>query len=132
MIKEPIASARGQATDLEIQRMETRNTKNQLVELLAKNTSRPEEEIAAAIARPKYFTPQEAIDYGLIDKARGGGGSVCGLALLTFLCDDLLMGLTMCRLPTTSAGDLMICQVLVMDPKLKASAQPKDRSRGLG
>ena len=66
--QEPIARFQGQATDIELQRLETRNTKKQLVEILTKNTGKKEEEIDADILRPKYFTPAEAITYGLIDK----------------------------------------------------------------
>lgn len=38
------------------------------IELLAKGTGKPKEEIAKEIQRPKYLKPQEAIDYGLADK----------------------------------------------------------------
>lgn len=68
MIKQPISLFRGQATDLEIQRQEIRQTKQQLVEILAKGCGKSEEEMERDISRPKYFTPYQAVEYGLIDK----------------------------------------------------------------
>ena len=75
MIKQPISMFRGQATDLEIQRQEIRNTKRQLVEILAKCTDKTEDVIEADIARPKYFTPYDAVEYGLIDKVLEADGA---------------------------------------------------------
>lgn len=68
MIKEPIAQFQGQATDVEIQRKEVTNVKKELVNLLAANTGKSPEEIEEDIRRPKYFSPSEAVEYGLIDK----------------------------------------------------------------
>lgn len=85
MIKQPISLFRGQATDLEIQRQEIRQTKQQLVEILAKGVGKPEEEVERDINRPKYFTPYQAVEYGLIDKARRRTpGDFC-LVLVFFL-----------------------------------------------
>eukprot|EP00271_Cylindrocystis_brebissonii_P006524 TRINITY_DN192_c0_g1_i1.p1 TRINITY_DN192_c0_g1~~TRINITY_DN192_c0_g1_i1.p1 ORF type:complete len:301 (+),score=51.85 TRINITY_DN192_c0_g1_i1:247-1149(+) len=68
MIKQPIARFRGQATDIDIQRKEIRNVKDVLVDLYSRHTSHSKEKIEEDIARPKYFTPHEAVDYNLIDK----------------------------------------------------------------
>ncbi|CAO2192951.1 unnamed protein product [Urochloa humidicola] len=38
------------------------------VKLLARHIGKPVEEIARDIRRPKYFSPSEAVDYGIIDK----------------------------------------------------------------
>lgn len=70
MIKQPVSLFRGQATDLEIQRQEIRQTKQQLVEILAKGCGKTEEEMERDISRPKYFTPYQAVEYGLIDRVR--------------------------------------------------------------
>jgi len=69
MIKQPINSFRGQASALEIQRNETRNTKSQTLKILSISTGKSIEEVEKDINRPRYFDPQEAKDYGLIDKA---------------------------------------------------------------
>ncbi|KAH7439062.1 hypothetical protein KP509_04G043400 [Ceratopteris richardii] len=68
MIKQPIAQFRGQATDIDIARKEVRNVKNELVALLSRHTGQDKEKIEEDIRRPKYFSPTEAVDYGLIDK----------------------------------------------------------------
>eukprot|EP01018_Ginkgo_biloba_P026759 Gb_40312 [translate_table: standard] len=68
MIKQPIAQFRGQATDIDIARKEVRNVKNELVALYARHIGQPVEKIEQDIRRPKYFSPTEAIEYGLIDK----------------------------------------------------------------
>lgn len=38
------------------------------VNLLAKHTEKTPEQIEADIRRPKYFSPTEAVEYGIIDK----------------------------------------------------------------
>ncbi|KAI5071810.1 hypothetical protein GOP47_0014061 [Adiantum capillus-veneris] len=68
MIKQPIAQFRGQATDIDIARREVRNVKNELVSLYARHTGHSKEKIEDDIRRPKYFSPPEAVEYGLIDK----------------------------------------------------------------
>jgi len=78
MMKQPISMFRGQATDLEIQRQEIRNTKRQMVELLAKSCEKEVEEIERDIARPKYFTPYQAVEYGLIDRVLEADGARVG------------------------------------------------------
>ncbi|KAH6755120.1 CLP protease R subunit 4 [Perilla frutescens var. hirtella] len=68
MIKQPIARFQGQATDVELMRKEVRNVKDELVKLYAKHIGKSPEEIEADIRRPKYFSPSEAVEYGIIDK----------------------------------------------------------------
>jgi ATP-dependent Clp protease protease subunit len=72
MIKQPINAFRGQATELEIQRKEIRNTKRQTLELLSKGIGKDYDEIEKDINRPKYFNPWEAVDYGIIDQVLDG------------------------------------------------------------
>ncbi|KAJ6716495.1 ATP-DEPENDENT CLP PROTEASE PROTEOLYTIC SUBUNIT-RELATED PROTEIN 1 CHLOROPLASTIC [Salix koriyanagi] len=38
------------------------------IELLAKGTGKPKEELVKDIQRPKYLNAQEAVDYGIADK----------------------------------------------------------------
>ncbi|KAF3448243.1 hypothetical protein FNV43_RR08956 [Rhamnella rubrinervis] len=68
MIKQPIARFEGQATDIELARKEVKNVKAELVNLLAKHVGKSTEEVEADIRRPKYFSPSEAVEYGIIDK----------------------------------------------------------------
>ncbi|CAK7356269.1 unnamed protein product [Dovyalis caffra] len=68
MMKQPIGRFQGQATDVELARKEIKNVKAELVNLLAKHIGKLPEEIEADISRPKYFSPNEAVEYGIIDK----------------------------------------------------------------
>ncbi|XP_044487159.1 ATP-dependent Clp protease proteolytic subunit-related protein 4, chloroplastic [Mangifera indica] len=68
MIKQPIARFQGQATDVDLARKEIKNVKAELVKLYAKHTGKTPEQIEADIRRPKYFSPSEAVEYGIIDK----------------------------------------------------------------
>jgi len=68
MLKQPIQSFRGQASDIEIQRQEIRQTKLQMMEILAANTGHEIEKIEKDINRPYYLAPHDAVEYGLIDK----------------------------------------------------------------
>ncbi|KAG8052684.1 hypothetical protein GUJ93_ZPchr0001g31155 [Zizania palustris] len=68
MIKQPIGRFQGQATDVDIARKEIRNVKIEMVKLLSRHIGKSAEQIAQDIKRPKYFSPSEAVDYGIIDK----------------------------------------------------------------
>ncbi|CAI8609516.1 unnamed protein product [Vicia faba] len=68
MIKEPIARFQGQASDVNIARREITRVKTELINLLAKHTEKTPEQIEADVRRPKYFSPTEAVEYGIIDK----------------------------------------------------------------
>lgn len=68
MLKQPVQSFRGQASDIEIQRQEIRQTKQQMMEILSLNTGHEIEKLELDINRPKYFDPYQAVEYGLIDR----------------------------------------------------------------
>ncbi|KAL3499729.1 hypothetical protein ACH5RR_038822 [Cinchona calisaya] len=68
MIKQPIGRFQGQATDVDLMRKEVKNVKAELVKLYSKHTGKSLEQIEADIRRPKYFSPSEAVEYGIIDK----------------------------------------------------------------
>ncbi|KAK6935091.1 Clp protease proteolytic subunit /Translocation-enhancing protein TepA [Dillenia turbinata] len=68
MMKQPIARFQGQATDVDLARKEVKNVKAELVKLYAKHIGKTPEQIEADIRRPKYFSPSEAVEYGIIDK----------------------------------------------------------------
>jgi ATP-dependent Clp protease protease subunit len=59
---------RGQATDIQIRAKEVLENKAALLDILAKNTGQPSEKIAKDTDRMLYMTPQQAKEYGLIDK----------------------------------------------------------------
>ncbi len=60
--------ARGQATDIQIRAKEVLDNKRTMLEILAKNTGQPMEKIAKDTDRMFYLTPQQAQEYGLIDR----------------------------------------------------------------
>jgi ATP-dependent Clp protease, protease subunit len=57
----------GQASDLDIHAREIIRIKNQLNELIAAHTGQPLERIERDTDRDFFLSPEEAIDYGLID-----------------------------------------------------------------
>jgi ATP-dependent Clp protease protease subunit len=67
MIHQPSGGAKGQATEIEIAAENILKTKKRLNEILAANTGKPYETIAADTERDHYMTAQEAQEYGLID-----------------------------------------------------------------
>lgn len=68
MIHQPLWWAEGQATDIKIAAKHIEKTWNTLYKLLAKHTGQPIEKIEEDCDRDNYMTPEEALEYGLIDK----------------------------------------------------------------
>ena len=68
MVHQPSAAFQGQATDIEIHANEIMLLKKRLNEIYSKHTRRNVEEIKNALERDKFMTPQEAKEFGLIDK----------------------------------------------------------------
>ena len=68
MIHQPSGGARGQETDIQIQAARIAAMKKKLTEILAENTGKPFEEVAADCERDHFLTADEAVAYGLIDK----------------------------------------------------------------
>ena len=67
MIHQPSGGAKGQATEIEIAAENILKTKKRLNEILAENTGKPYDVIAADTERDNYLSAQEAAEYGLID-----------------------------------------------------------------
>ncbi len=68
MIHQPLAGARGQATEIKIVADHILKTREKLNRILAENTGRSIEEIARDTERDNYLTAQGAMEYGLVDK----------------------------------------------------------------
>ena len=68
MIHQPSGGYQGQVTDLEIQTNEIIKTKKRLNQIYAKHTGKNIKEVELIMERDKYFSPDEAIKFGLIDK----------------------------------------------------------------
>lgn len=67
MIHQPSGGAKGQATEIQIAAENILKTKKRLNEILAANTGKPYETIAADTERDNYMSAHEAAEYGLID-----------------------------------------------------------------
>lgn len=70
MIHQPLISGviRGAATDLDIQAREMLKTRALIVKIYSDATGKDEETIIKAIDRDNWLTPEEAQEFGLIDK----------------------------------------------------------------
>ncbi|MCU0536769.1 MAG: ATP-dependent Clp protease proteolytic subunit [Hydrococcus sp. Prado102] len=60
--------AQGQATDIQIRAKEVLDNKRTMLEIFSKNTGQPIEKIAKDLDRTFYLAPQQAKEYGLIDR----------------------------------------------------------------
>ena len=67
MIHQPLGGTQGQATEIEIAAKHILKTKEKLNRMLAANTGKPYEQIAADTERDNWMDAKEALDYGLID-----------------------------------------------------------------
>ena len=68
LIHQPLGGAQGQTTDIEIQAAEIIRIKKSLNEILAANTGQSLKKIEKDTDRDYIMTPQEALEYGMIDK----------------------------------------------------------------
>ena len=68
MVHQPSGGARGQATDIQIQAEEIIKIKRQLNEIYVKHTGKDLSFIEQNMERDKFMGPQEALEFGLIDK----------------------------------------------------------------
>ena len=74
MIHQPFGGVYGQASDVQIQAEEILKTKAQLNELLARHTGKDAKQIEEDSERDRFFSAQEAKDYGLVDEVLAKGG----------------------------------------------------------
>jgi ATP-dependent Clp protease protease subunit len=58
----------GRATDIEIEAIELKKTKETLTSILAKHSNKTYEEMWEICKLDTWLTPQEALEYGLIDE----------------------------------------------------------------
>jgi ATP-dependent Clp protease protease subunit len=74
MIHQPSGGSQGQATDIQIQAEHILKIKDRLNRILAANTGKPVEVIAADTERDNFMTAEEAQAYGLVDKVIANRG----------------------------------------------------------
>ena len=68
MVHQPSGGYQGQVTDIEIHTNEIKKTKERLNKIYSKHTKKKIKEIEDIMERDRYFSPEEAIKFGLIDK----------------------------------------------------------------
>ncbi len=68
MVHQPSAGFQGQATDIEIHANEVLSLKKRLNEIYSKHTGKSVDDIKLALERDNFMTPENAKDFGLIDK----------------------------------------------------------------
>ncbi len=68
MLHQPSGSAGGQSTDIQIHAKEILRTRETLTEIIAKHSGRSLEEVRAKTERDFYLSPEEALEFGIIDE----------------------------------------------------------------
>lgn len=68
VIDHPRSGSRGQATDIQINASEVLSKRHLVLEILAETTGQSVEKVSQDTDRTLYLTPQQALDYGLIDR----------------------------------------------------------------
>jgi ATP-dependent Clp protease protease subunit len=68
LIHQPSAGFEGQSTDIEIHAREILSIRKRTDEIYAKHTGQTEEQVHVDMERDRFFTAQQAVEYGLIDK----------------------------------------------------------------
>ena len=68
MVHQPSAGFQGQASDIAIHAKEILELKNRLNQIYVKHCGQTLEKVEAALDRDYFMTPEQAKDWGLIDK----------------------------------------------------------------
>jgi len=68
LIHQPSAGFEGQSTDIEIHAREILNTRRRIDEIYAHHTGQDVEQVHVDMERDRFFKPEQAVEYGLIDR----------------------------------------------------------------
>jgi ATP-dependent Clp protease protease subunit len=68
LIHQPSGGFQGQSTDLEIHAREVLALRERLEEIYAQHTGQERERVHADLERDRFFTPEDGVGYGLIDR----------------------------------------------------------------
>ncbi|MGH7132881.1 MAG: ClpP family protease [Phycisphaerales bacterium] len=68
MIHQPYGGVGGQAEDIRIQAEQIIKSKNELIRIISRHTGQSEEQVRKDSERDKFFTAEEAKNYGLVDE----------------------------------------------------------------
>ena len=72
MIHQPSGGSQGTASDIEIAAREILHIREKLNQILARHTGQTVEQIQDDVDRDRFMSPEEAVEYGLIDKVLEG------------------------------------------------------------
>ena len=68
MIHQPSGGSQGTAADIEIQAKEILYARERINEILSDHTDQPVDKVSEDVDRDRFMSPQEAREYGLIDR----------------------------------------------------------------
>jgi ATP-dependent Clp protease protease subunit len=68
LIHQPSGGYQGQSADIEIHAQEILDLRRRMDEIYAKHTNQSLEKVHEDMDRDRYFKPEEAVEYGLIDR----------------------------------------------------------------
>ena len=68
LMHQPLGQMQGQASDIKIHAEQIIKTKKEMAELIAFHTGQPVERVEADSDRDRWFTAEQALEYGMIDK----------------------------------------------------------------
>jgi ATP-dependent Clp protease, protease subunit len=68
LLHQPSGGFQGQATDIQIHAKEALALRRRVEEIYAQHTGRPLEDVSDVLERDRFFTPEQALEYGLVDR----------------------------------------------------------------
>jgi ATP-dependent Clp protease protease subunit len=68
LIHQPSAGFEGQATDIEIHAREILNIRERIDQIYSHHTGQPIDQVRRDMERDRFFKPDQAVEYGLIDR----------------------------------------------------------------
>jgi ATP-dependent Clp protease protease subunit len=68
LVHQPSGGFQGQASDIQIHAKEALELRRRVEEIYAHHTRKLIEEISEALERDRFFTPEQATDFGLVDR----------------------------------------------------------------
>ncbi|HEU0014450.1 MAG TPA: ATP-dependent Clp protease proteolytic subunit [Longimicrobium sp.] len=75
MLHQPSGGSQGTAADIEIAAREILNLRQKLNKILSQHTGQPEDRIEADLDRDRFMSPEEALEYGIVDQVLAHGGT---------------------------------------------------------
>jgi ATP-dependent Clp protease protease subunit len=68
LLHQPSGGFQGQATDIQIHAKEALALRRRVEEIYAHHTGKPVDDVSDVLERDRFFTPEQARDYGLVDR----------------------------------------------------------------